>query len=596
MLELLEDWKRTDYCGNLGLKDLDRNVILMGWVQSNRDHGGLIFVDLRDREGIVQVVFNPQLNKESHEKARKLKDEWIIAVKGTVKRRPLETLNQHIKTGEIEVIAKEIKLLNTSKVLPFPIENEIKVDELLRLKYRFLDLRRPLMKDNLILRHEIVSATRNYLNSNGFIEVETPYLTRSTPEGARDFLVPSRLNPGEFYALPQSPQLLKQTLMISGFDRYYQIVRCFRDEDLRADRQPEFTQIDLEMSFVNENNVMEVVEGMLKAIFKLSKGIDIGTPFPRMRYDEAMLKYGNDKPDTRFDLELSDITEIFKNSGFKVFSDPIKRGGIVKALNLKGKVPEFSRKELDDLAEFAKSFGAKGLAWIRVSGDEWQSPITKFLSEAEKEELKRTLKIEDGDIIFFAADRAYTVNLVLSNLRLQLGERFNMIDESKLSFIWVVDFPLLDFDETEKRYVAMHHPFTSPKEADLIHLDTAPEKVKARAYDIVLNGVEIGGGSIRIHRSDIQQKLFDKIGLEAEDAKKKFGFLLEALEYGAPPHGGIALGLDRLVMLLSGANSLRDVIAFPKTQKGICPLTEAPSPVDTEQLLELQIKVDLKQE
>ncbi|HWP92698.1 MAG TPA: aspartate--tRNA ligase, partial [Thermodesulfobacteriota bacterium] len=543
MLELLGDWKRTDYCGSLGIKDLNREVIIMGWVQSKRDHGGLIFVDLRDREGIVQAVFNPQTSKDSHAKAELLKDEWVIAVSGNVAKRPPETLNPNIKTGEIEIIVNEIKILNTSNVLPFPIENKINVDELLRMKYRFLDLRRPEMKENLILRHEIASATRIYLNSQGFIELETPYLTRSTPEGARDFLVPSRLNPGEFYALPQSPQLLKQTLMISGFDRYYQIVRCFRDEDLRADRQPEFTQIDLEMSFAKEEDVMEIVEGMLKAIFRAAKGTDIPTPFPRMRYDEAMLRYGNDKPDIRFGLELSDITGTFRESGFKVFSDAIKKGGIVKALNLKGKGGELSRKEIDDLVEFAKTLGAKGLAWIRISDGEWQSPVTKFLSDKEKEELKRTLNIEDGDIIFFGADSGYIVNLVLSNLRLRLGERFNMIDHSKFAFLWVVDFPLLDFDETEKRYVAMHHPFTSPKEEDLEIFDTAPEKVRARAYDIVLNGVEVGGGSIRIHRSDIQKKLFDKIGLEPEEAKKKFGFLLEALEFGAPPHGGIALGL-----------------------------------------------------
>lgn len=595
MLELLGNWKRTDYCGSLNAKDLEREVIVMGWVHSKRDHGGLIFVDLRDREGIVQVVFNPQLNAESHEKAGLLKDEWVIAIKGDVMKRPPETLNPNIKTGEIEIIANEVRVLNTSKLLPFPIEDEINVDELLRLKYRFLDLRRPVMQRNLILRHEVASATREYLNSYDFLEIETPYLTKSTPEGARDFLVPSRLSPGEFYALPQSPQLLKQTLMISGFDRYYQIVRCFRDEDLRADRQPEFTQIDLEMSFVDESDVMEVVEGMLKAIFKRAKGIDIPTPFPRMKYEESMLRYGNDKPDIRFGLELQDVTEIFQNSGFKVFSDTIKRGGIVKALNLKGKAGELSRKELDDTVEFAKSLGAKGLAWIRIAGAEWQSPITKFLSESEKEGLKTGLNIEDGDIIFFGADRAYTVNLVLSNLRLKLGERFSMIDHNKFAFLWVVDFPLVEFDEAERRYVALHHPFTSPKEEDLPLLDTEPAKTRSKAYDVVLNGVELGGGSIRIHRKDIQEKLFSIIGLESAEAEKKFGFLLEALQFGAPPHGGIALGLDRLVMLITGGDSIRDVIAFPKTQKGVCPLTEAPSPVDPKQLLELKIKLDLKE-
>lgn len=595
MLELLGDWKRTDYCGSLNAKDIEREVIVMGWVHSKRDHGGLIFVDLRDRGGIVQVVFNPQLSAESHEKAGLLKDEWVISVKGTVSKRPPETLNSNIKTGEIEIIAKKIRVLNTSKLLPFPIEDEINVDELLRLKYRFLDLRRPVMQRNLILRHEVASATREYLNSHGFLEIETPYLTKSTPEGARDFLVPSRLSLGEFYALPQSPQILKQTLMISGFDRYYQIVRCFRDEDLRADRQPEFTQIDLEMSFVDEDNIIEIVEGMLKAILKRAKGIDIPTPFPRIKYDESMLRYGNDKPDIRFGLELQDVSGIFQNSGFKVFSDTIKRGGIVKALNLKGEAGELSRKELDDTVEFAKSLGAKGLAWIRVSGTEWQSPITKFLTKIEREALKTALSIEDGDVIFFGADKAYTVNLVLSNLRLKLAERFNMIDHSKFAFLWVVDFPLVEFDEAEGRHVALHHPFTSPKEEDLPLLDTEPAKTRSKAYDVVLNGVEIGGGSIRIHRKDVQEKLFSIIGLEPAEAEKKFGFLLEALQFGAPPHGGIALGLDRLVMLITGGDSIRDVIAFPKTQKGVCPLTEAPSPVDPKQLLELRIKVDLKE-
>jgi len=582
--------RRTHTCCELGADDVGKEVVLMGWVQRRRDHGGVIFIDLRDREGITQVVFNPDVNKKVHEKAHVIRNEYVLGVQGKVDNRPEGMINPKLKTGEIEVLVTELKILNTAQTPPFLIEDKDDVSETIRLKYRHLDLRRPMLQDNIILRHKASASLRNYLNNSGFLEIETPVLTRSTPEGARDYLVPSRVNPGQFYALPQSPQIFKQLLMISGFDRYYQIVRCFRDEDLRADRQPEFTQIDMEMSFVGEDDIMAVSENMMKALFKDVLDIDLKPPFLQLTYDEAVGRYGLDKPDTRFDLELKDISDIVKDTGFKLFSSVVKKGGIVKALNAKGCI-NFSRKEIDDLTEFVAVYRAKGLAWIKVRENEWQSPIAKFFTDDEKSALARRIEMEPGDLVFFVADQPKIANEALGQLRNLLGRKLGLIDESVFNFVWITEFPLLEYDETEKRFQALHHPFTAPFEEDYGLLTDNPLKVKSRAYDLVLNGSEIGGGSIRIHQKDIQEKVFEALGLKRETYEQKFDFLLSALESGAPPHGGIAFGFDRLVMLLCGQSSIRDVIAFPKTQKAACLLTNAPSKADKAQLEELSLKV-----
>ncbi|MEC7886446.1 MAG: aspartate--tRNA ligase [SAR324 cluster bacterium] len=585
------EWKRTHYCSDLRVEDVDREVVLMGWCKTRRDHGGVIFVDLRDYTGITQIVFKVEISESSHVLADTIRGEFVLAVKGKVAHRIEGNVNPKLPTGQIEVLIENLEILNQSLTPPYVLDDRENVDEKLRLTYRFLDLRDSTLQNNLMLRSKAMQIVRNYYTSQRFFEIETPILTKSTPEGARDYLVPSRVNPGLFYALPQSPQLFKQLLMISGYDRYMQIARCFRDEDLRGNRQPEFTQIDLELSFSEPEEIYELTEALMVQLFEQTIGVKVETPFPRMTYQQAMENYGSDAPDIRFELKLIDISDIAADCELRVFKQVVDEGGIVKAICVPGGA-EFSRKDLDDLTEFAQIYGAKGMAWIKRNPDGWQSPIAKFFTDEQKQALEERVGLNEGDLVLFCADQKNVVYDALGNLRKEIARRRGLLNDSEYRFVWVTDFPLFEYSETEKSYTSSHHPFTMPDTDDLEkYAENSPEKIRSRAYDVVLNGVEIGGGSIRIHREDIQNKVFKLLKLTEEEIESKFGFLMKALSFGAPPHGGIALGFDRLMMFLLKTNSIRDVIAFPKTQKAGCLMTDAPSAVETDQLDELHIRV-----
>jgi aspartyl-tRNA synthetase len=582
---------RTVYCGEVSTEHIEQSITLQGWVQRRRDLGGLIFIDLRDRTGIVQVVFNPDTSKEALALAESIRSEYVIEIIGKVVGRAPNAVNEKLKTGHVEVLAEKVYVINKAKTPPFIISDDTEASEEVRLKYRYLDLRRPVMQETFRLRHRVTKTMRDFLDASGFYEIETPMLTKSTPEGARDYLVPSRVHPGEFYALPQSPQLFKQLLMVAGMEKYYQVVRCFRDEDLRADRQPEFTQVDIEQSFFEKESFLAMVEDMMVKVVQVAKGVQIETPFPRMTYAEAMARYGSDKPDTRFDLELMDVSPVVKTSGFKVFAQTIENGGQVKALNVKGQAGNYSRKAIDELTDFVGRYGAKGLAWMKMEEDGLKGPIAKFFEGEISQSLVSRLEAEAGDLLLFVADQPKVVADSLGALRLKLGNDLGLIDESKLNFLWVTEFPLLGWDEDAGRYVAEHHPFTSPMAEDLDLLKTDPGSVRAEAYDLALNGYELGGGSKRIHEREVQELMFKVLGFSEEEAKSQFGFLLEAFEYGAPPHGGIALGLDRMIMILAGRKTLRDTIAFPKTASASDLMTAAPSPVSAAQLDDLSLTI-----